>query len=114
MNHKRGFVAFVSAFVLVFLFGFFWHGILMKPSYLETASLWRGEQDFQAHFPVLIFGHLVMAYAFTGLYVSKVGRQGAGTGIGYGVVIGMLCSGVEIIRYATEPITMKILWMWIV
>jgi hypothetical protein len=114
MNHKRGFLAFICAFVLVFLFGFFWHGILMKPSYLQTAPLWRGDQDFQAHFPILILGHMVMAFAFTGLYVSKVGRQSVGTGIGYGVVIGILCSGVAIIRYATEPLTMKILWMWIV
>ena len=104
----------VCAFVLVFLFGFVWHGILMKPSYLETASLWRGEQDFQAHFWVLIAGHLVMAFAFTSLYVSKVGRQSAGTGVGYGVVIGILCAGVAIVRFATEPLTTKILGMWIV
>ena len=114
MNHTRGFLAFVCAFVLVFLFGFVWHGYLMKPSYLETASLWRAEQDFQAHFWILIVGHAVMAFAFTGLYVRKVGVNSAATGLGYGVVIGILCAGVAIIRYATEPLTTKILWMWIV
>ena len=114
MNHKRGFLAFVCAFVVVFLFGFVWHGYLMKPSYLETASLWRGEQDFQAHFWILILGHAVMAFAFTGLYVSKVGVNSVSTGLGYGIVIGILCSGIVIIRYATEPLTPKILWMWIV
>lgn len=114
MNHKRGFLAFLCAFVLVFLFGFLWHGYLMKPSYLETASLWRGEEDFQAHFWILILGHAVMAFAFTGLYVSKVGLRSVGTGLGYGVVIGILSAGVAIIRFATEPLTTKILWMWIV
>jgi len=30
MNHKRGFPAFLCAFVAIFLFGFLWHGVLMK------------------------------------------------------------------------------------
>ena len=86
----------------------------MKPAYLETASLWRPESEFQSHFAFLILGHLVMAFAFTGLYVSKVGLQSLSTGIGFGIVIGILCSGVNLIRFATEPITTKILGMWIV
>ena len=114
MNHKRGFPAFLCAFVVVFLFGFFWHGILMKPAYMETASLWRSEGDFQNHFWILIMGHAVLAFAFTGLYVSKVGVNSVVTGLGYGVVIGIFCAGVELIRFAVEPITAKILWMWII
>ena len=113
MNHKRGVIAFVVAFVLVFFFGFVWHGILMKPAYMETSGLWRTDADFQSHFWVLILGHLVIAFAFTGLYVSKIGQQNVGTGIGYGIVIGILCSGVNLIRFAVEPLTAKILWMWI-
>lgn len=113
MNHKRGVIALIVAFVVVFFFGFLWHGVLMKPAYMETASLWRPQEDFQSHFWVLILGHLVMAFAFTGLYISQIGVQSAGTGMGYGIVIGILCSGVNLIRFATEPLTMKILGMWI-
>jgi len=114
MNHKRGFPAFLAAFVLIFLFGFVWHGMLMKGAYLETASLWRLEADFQRHFWMLILGHAVVAFAFTGLYVSKVGRNSAIIGIGYGIVIGILCCGVELIRFAVEPLTLRILWMWLI
>jgi hypothetical protein len=88
--------------------------MLMKSAYMETASLWRSEADFQAHFWILILGQAVIAFAFTGLYVSKVGRNSPATGLGYGVVIGILCAGVELIRFAVEPLTTKILWMWIV
>jgi hypothetical protein len=114
MNHQRGSLALICAFVLVFLFGFVWHGVLMKGMYNETASLWRTEGDFQNHFWILILGHAVVAFAFTGLYVSKVGLNSAATGLGYGVVIGIFCAGVELIRFAVEPITTKILCMWIV
>jgi hypothetical protein len=114
MNHKRGSLALMCAFVLVFLFGFVWHGILMKGMYNETASLWRTEGDFQEHFWILILGHAVIAFAFTGLYVSKIGLNSAATGLGYGIVIGIFGAGVELIRFAVEPLTTKILLMWIV
>jgi hypothetical protein len=112
MNYKRGFVAFLVAFVFMFFFGFVWHGILMKPMYVATASLWRAEADFNSHFPILILGHAVVAFAFTGLYVCKVGINSAGTGFGYGIVLGILACGVNIIRFAVEPLTTNILLMW--
>jgi hypothetical protein len=112
MNHKRGFLAFIVAFVFIFLFGFVWHGILMKPMYMATASLWRAEADFNSHFPILILGHAVVAFAFTGLYVCKVGINSAGAGFGYGIVLGILACGINIIRFAVEPLTTNILLMW--
>jgi len=108
MNHKRGFLAFIVAFVFIFFFGFVWHGILMKPMYNAASSLWRSEPVF----PILIFGHAVVAFAFTGLYVSKVGVNSAGIGFGYGIVIGIFACGVNIIRFAVEPLTTNILFMW--
>ena len=82
----------------------------MKPMYNSTASLWRTEPIF----PILILGHAIVAFAFTGLYVSKVGLNSAGIGFGYGLVIGILACGVNIIRFAVEPLTTNILFMWFV
>lgn len=104
----------VVAFVFVFVFGWVWHGMLMKSAYMETESLWRTEPDFASHFGILILGHFVIAFAFTGLYVSKVGLQSTATGLGYGVVIAILCTGVNLIRFAVEPLTTTILCLWIV
>lgn len=112
MNHKRGFVAFLVAFVFMFFFGFVWHGMLMKPMYQTTASLWRSQEDFNSHFAILILGHAVVAFAFTGLYVSKVRLNSAAVGFGYGIVLGILACGVNIIRFAVEPLTTNMLLMW--
>lgn len=113
MNHKRGVLALLIAFVFVFLFGFLWHGILMKDAYKEVAGLWRSDAEFMSHFWILILGHAVLAFAFTGLYVSKVGRHSAATGFGYGIVIGLFCAGGYLTRFAVEPLTAKIFWMWV-
>ena len=67
MNHKRGVIALIVVFVFIFFFGFVWHDILMKSAYMETAALWRAPGDFKSYFWVLILGHVVMAFAFTGL-----------------------------------------------
>ena len=109
MNHKRGFPAFIAAFVFIFFFEFVWHGMLMKSLYVETASLWREEPMF----PWLILGQAVIAFAFTGFYVSKIGVNCPATGAGYGLVIGILCAGGDLIRFSVQPLTTKILWMWI-
>ena len=113
MNHKRGVIALIVAFVFLFGFGFLWHGILMKNAYMETAALWRTDPDFHSHFWVLLLGHAVLAFAFTGLYVSKVGAQSVSMGFGYGIVFGIFCAGIDLIRFAVEPLTIRILWMWI-
>jgi len=113
MNHARGVIALIVAFLFIFFFGFLWHGILMKDAYMETAALWRTDPDFNRHFWVLLVGHAVLAFAFTGLYVSKVGVQSVGTGFGYGIVFGIFSVGIDLIRFAVEPLTTKILWMWI-
>jgi hypothetical protein len=113
MNHKRGFIAFIAAFVFIFFFGFVWHGILMKSAYMATASHWRSEESFHAHFWVLVLGQAVLAFAFTGLYVSKVGVNCAGAGFGYGLVLGILCCGINLMRYATEPLSHQVILMWL-
>ena len=113
MNHQRGVSALIVAFVFIFGFGFVWHGMLMKDAYMETAALWRTDPDFNRHFWILLLGHAVLAFAFTGLYVSKVGMQSAGAGFGYGIYFGIFCVGLDLIRFAVEPLTARILWMWI-
>jgi hypothetical protein len=112
MNHKRGAITLIVAFVFIFGFEFVWHGNLMKPAYTETAGLWRAHADFLHHFWLLLLGHAVVAFAFTALYVSKIGLPRVATGIGYGILIGIFCAGGDLVRFAVQPLTTKILWMW--
>ena len=111
MNLKRGLLAFIAAFILIFLFEFVWHGMLMKNAYMETAGLWRSESEMQSRFGMLLLGQVVIAFAFTALYVTRIGTSGAASGACYGVMIGILVGGSEFIRFAVQPLTTTILWM---
>jgi hypothetical protein len=109
MNHKRGVVALIAAFIFIFFFGFVWHGMLMKPYYMQSPDHWRAEPVFGW----LLFGHALLAFAFTGLYISKVGPSCAGTGFRYGIVMGMFAAGADILRYATEPLSATVICLWV-
>ncbi len=110
MNHKRGVVALIVAFLFIFFFGYVWHGMLMKPYYMQMPEHWRAAPVFSW----LILGHVLLAFAFTGLYISKVGMHSPGTGFGYGIVMGMFAAGADIIRFATEPLSGIVLCLWVV
>jgi hypothetical protein len=114
MNGKKLFLAFIAAFIFIFLFGFVWHGKLMQSAYIVIAGHWRSEADFGRHFPMLILGHAVMAFFLALIYASFAPAGGVGTGARLGILVGFLYTGYDLIRFAVEPLTRKILALWFV
>src|SRR5256885_10138967 len=102
MNWSKFFFAFIVAFVFIFFFGFVWHGILMKPAYLEIASHFRAHDDMI--WPSLIFGHVVMAFFLTMLYARHGGGSVRAGGWG-GVLVGLILCGLVFLLVAVEPLT---------
>ena len=114
MNPKRFFIAFIVTFVFIFLFGFLWYGKFMQDIHNEVPMLWRTEADFGSHFPWLILGHVVMAFFLTLLYARFVPAGGAAAGIVLGILVACLYIGDNLVTFAVQPLTPKILGGWIV
>jgi len=114
MNPKRFFIAFIVTFVFIFLFGFLWYGKFMQDIHNEVPMLWRTEADFGSHFPWLILGHVVMAFFLTLLYARFVPAGGAAAGIVLGILVACLYIGDNLVTFAVQPLTTKILGGWIV
>ena len=114
MNPKRFFIAFIVTFVFIFLFGFLWYGKFMQDIHNEVPMLWRTEADFGSHFPWLILGHVVMAFFLTLLYARFVPAGGAAAGIVMGILVACLYIGGNLVTFAVQPLTTKILGGWIV
>jgi hypothetical protein len=113
MNWKKLFFAFIAAWVFVFIYEWLFHGMFMKSNYMETATLWRDDAGFKAHFPLLVLGQGVFVFFFTMIFVRGFG-SGGGTagGFRYGILIGLLGCGANIIQYAVQPLTTTILIAW--
>jgi|SRR5215831_20164446 len=114
MNWKKFFFAFIAAFVFLFVFGFLWYGTLMQGAHHEVPTLLRPESDFKSYFPWLILGHIVMAFFFTILCVRFVPTGGAGPSAALGALVGLVYAGPHLISFAVQPLTVKILFGWIV
>ena len=114
MNWKKFFIAFIAAFVFMFVFGFIWYGHLMHNIHNEVPSLWRPEAEFGNYFAWLIFGHVVMAFFLTCIYARFVSAGGPGAGAKLGIKIALVFIGNDLISYAVQPLTTKILCGWIV
>ena len=110
MNWQKFFIAFIAAFVFLFVFGFLWYGTLMHGAHEEVPTLLRPKPDF----PWLILGHIVMAFFLAMLYVRLVPRGGAGAGATLGILVALVYAGVDLITFAVQPLTTKILCGWIV
>ena len=114
MNWKKFFIAFIAAFVFLFVFGFIWYGNLMHGVHQEVPALWRPEAEFKEHFLWLILGHVVMAFFLTLLCAKFVPGGGAGACGKLGVLVALVYAGADLITFAVQPLTTKILAGWIV
>ena len=114
MNWKKFFIAFIAAFVFLFLFGFLWYGTLMQGAHQEVPTLLRPENDFKSYFPWLVLGHIVMAFFFTMLCARFVPAGGGGATAVLGILVGLMYAGPHLISFAVQPLTIKILCGWIV
>ena len=113
MNWQKFFIAFIAAFVFLFVFGFLWYGTLMHGVHREVPTLLRPEADPKSHFGWIILGHIVMAFFFTLLCARFASSGGAGTGALLGILVGLVNAGPHLISFAVQPLTVKILFGWI-
>jgi hypothetical protein len=109
MNWKKFFIAFIAAFIFLFVFGFLWYGTLMQGAHQEVPTLWRTKPDY----PWLILGHLVMAFFLTVLYARYVPAGGPVGGVMLGFLVALVYAGTNLITFAVQPLTTKILCGWI-
>jgi hypothetical protein len=105
--------AFLAALAVIFVFEFLWHGMLMKDSYMEVPSLWRPDAEMGTYFPLLFLGQAVMAFFFVGIYCRGFSGSGVPGGVRLGIMLAFLCIGGHLIQFAVQPLTTKILGMWI-
>jgi hypothetical protein len=112
MNPKKLFIAFIAAFVFIFLFEFVLHAKLLHSAYMQTAVLWRGENDFNAHFHWLLLGQAIMAFFFTLIYAHGFAGSGVAGGVRLGIMVAFLLIGLNLITFAVQPLTRTIFVAW--
>lgn len=66
--NKTFWLAWLAIFVVWFMGSFLIHGVLLHPDYLSVSQLYRGDQEEQKLFPLMILAHVFLSGAFVWIY----------------------------------------------
>src|SRR5213594_694960 len=78
---KRFIIAFIAAYVFMFLWGWLLNGVLLKDVYAETPNLWRSQSEMMSLFHWIIIGQALVIFAFVMIYASGFAGGGVAAGI---------------------------------
>ena len=112
MDTKKFYLAALAAFAFVFIFEFVVHGVLLKDMYVETAHLWRSEEDSKMQFITLgqIVYALVTAFLFTKICDTEYFKN---NGMRYGLLLGIILASPAIASYCYMPVPLALWLSWV-
>jgi hypothetical protein len=106
---KRFFLAFIAAYVFLFLWGWLLNGVFLKDVYAQTPNLWRPQGEMISLFHWIIIGQAFIVFSFVMIYASGFAGGGVIAGIRLGVLLEIAAIGMRLGFYAVQPIPGKLI-----
>ncbi len=107
-------IAGVALLVYIFLSDWVIHGLILKPTYMATASLWRPEVEMQqGFFFVMLAGQALIALAMTLIFSKGYEGRGLLEGVRFGLYFSMVGAANNLIFYAVQPLPCALVGAWI-
>ena len=101
--NKKFLVAWLLLFVLYLVGGMLVHGVILGDDYMAT-GLMRPEAEAQQLMHLMVLAHVLMAGAFTWIYVRGVeNKPWLGQGLRYGLAVAVLFVPIYLIYYVVQP-----------
>src|SRR4029450_1121295 len=100
---KRFILAFIAAYIFMFLWGWLLNGVLLKDVYAETPNLWRSQSEMMSLFHWIVIGQALLIFAFVAIYASGFAGGGVMAGIRLGGAVGRGGGGMGPATYAVQP-----------
>ena len=103
----------IATFLVIFLFDWFWHGIILSAYYEQTALVWRSIAGMEQHFYWVIITDILIALGIAKifhLYCSECNAECRKCcfGLGLGLVLGGCCFAFY--PYIPVPIELGLGW----
>ncbi len=115
MNIKSLLISIVVLFIAITVTDILIHGVWLSPVYEATKSLWRADMASGAYMGWLHAGHGLAAVAFTMLWAAGFAQNAKlSCGVKYGAMMALFTQANTLITYAVQPITLEIVWKWMV
>ena len=106
---KRFILAFIAAFIFIFLWGWLYNGVLLKDVLAQAQSLFRPREEMMGLFHWLAVGEAGLALSFVMIYASGFAGGGIAAGVRLGIMLEILAVSARCAIYATQPFPAKLL-----
>ncbi len=100
MINKRFAIASCAVFLFFFFFDAALHRHALADLYAYTANLWREP----ATGTWVLIGQILMAVMFCHIFLKNFEDKGLKEGARYGLLIGLLLAGPEMVSYGVQPV----------
>jgi len=102
---KQLIVAWVAVFALWMGGSLLVHGVLLHADYANLPGLMRGEAETQAHMPLMLLAHVLLAGAFVWIYSRGVEDKPAiPQGLRFGFAVALVSNvPIYVIHYVVQP-----------
>src|ERR1700746_3218537 len=107
---KRFIIAFIAAYIFLFVWGWLLNGVLLKDIYAETPNLWRSQSEMASLFHWIIIGQALIVFSFVMIYASGFAGGGIMAGIRLGLLLEIAGIGMRLGFYAGQPIPGKLIF----
>lgn len=114
VNCKRVWISAAALLLFIFLSDFVIHGQLMKQAYMDTASLWRSEEEMGQYFPVMLLAYLLTSTFLALIFAKGYENRGWKEGLRFGLLITPIFISTYLVQYVVTPLPSNILCSWIV
>jgi hypothetical protein len=106
---KRFIIAFIAAYIFLFVWGWLLNGVLLKDIYAQTSNLWRTQTEMLSFFHWILIGQALIVFAFVMIYVTGFAGGGVVAGIRLGILLEIAAIGMRMGVYAVQPFPGKLL-----
>ena len=112
MNIKRLLLAIAAAFAITYATDFLVHGVWLRPDYLAAKSLWRPPEEMRTFQHWITVAQLIAIATFVLLWAKGFAGRGIGTGIVFGLLVGMSQHVWAIVNYVAMPVPSSMAAKW--
>jgi len=106
---KRFIIAFIAAYIFLFVWGWLLNGVLLKDIYAQTPNLWRSQSEMASLFHWIIIGQALIVFSFVMIYATGFAGGGVAAGIRLGLLLEIAGIGMRLGFYAVQPIPGKLI-----
>jgi hypothetical protein len=112
MNIPRLLLAIVVAFAVIFGTDYLIHGVWLMPDYNATKSLWRPDNEMNAHIIWMFLAQFLCAATFVIIWAMGFAGRCVGTGILFGLFMGMFQQIWVMVNYVVLPMPADLAVKW--